>query len=99
MRCTLEGRYTPLCRRQPSRRWTVGGRVMTPRQATPPRAQPSRQAKPLTAPAVRARTGSGPPRVMVTAYDAPGARVADEAGVDSSLVGGSGAFVEPGYGD
>ena len=45
---------------------------MTPRQATPPRAQPSRQAKPLTAPAVRARKGSGPPLVMVTAYSERG---------------------------
>ena len=72
---------------------------MTPRQATPPRAQPSRQAKPLTAPAVRARKGSGPPLVMVTAYDAPGARIADEAGVDIILVGDSVAMVVLGYDD
>jgi len=72
---------------------------MTPRQATPPRAQPSRLAKPLTAPAVRARKGSGPPLVMVTAYDAPGARIADEAGVDIILVGDSVAMVVLGYDD
>ena len=53
----------------------------------------------LTAPAVRARKGSGDPLVMVTAYDAPGARVADEAGVDLILVGDSVAMVVLGYDD
>ncbi len=52
----------------------------------------------LTAPAVRARKG-GPPLVMVTAYDAPGARIADEAGVDILLVGDSVAMVVLGYED
>ena len=52
----------------------------------------------LTAPAVRARKG-GPPLVMVTAYDAPGARIADEAGVDIVLVGDSVAMVVLGYED
>ena len=52
----------------------------------------------LTAPAVRARKG-GPPLVMVTAYDAPGARIADEAGVDMVLVGDSVAMVVLGYDD
>jgi 3-methyl-2-oxobutanoate hydroxymethyltransferase len=52
----------------------------------------------LTAPAVRARKG-GIPLVMVTAYDAPGARVADEAGVDIVLVGDSVAMVVLGYED
>ena len=52
----------------------------------------------LTAPAVRARKG-GPPLVMVTAYDAPGARIADEAGVDIVLVGDSVAMVVLGYDD
>ncbi len=54
-----------------------------------------------TAPAVRARkvsTGSQP-LVMVTAYDAPGARIADEAGVDIILVGDSLAMVVLGYED
>jgi 3-methyl-2-oxobutanoate hydroxymethyltransferase len=55
--------------------------------------------KSLTAPAVRARKGSGPPLVMVTAYDAPGARIADEAGVDIILVGDSVAMVVLGYDD
>lgn len=55
----------------------------------------------VTAPAVRARkvrTGSDP-LVMVTAYDAPGARMADEAGVDLILVGDSVAMVVLGYED
>ncbi|HWC12809.1 MAG TPA: 3-methyl-2-oxobutanoate hydroxymethyltransferase [Acidimicrobiales bacterium] len=52
----------------------------------------------LTAPAVRARKG-GPPLVMVTAYDAPGARIADEAGIDIVLVGDSVAMVVLGYED
>jgi 3-methyl-2-oxobutanoate hydroxymethyltransferase len=55
----------------------------------------------VTAPAVRARkvrTGSDP-LVMVTAYDAPGAQMADEAGVDLILVGDSLAMVVLGYED
>jgi 3-methyl-2-oxobutanoate hydroxymethyltransferase len=39
------------------------------------------------------------PLVMVTAYDAPGARIADEAGVDMILVGDSVAMVVLGYDD
>ena len=53
---------------------------------------------PLTAPAIRARKG-GEPLVMVTAYDAPGARIADEAAVDMILVGDSLAMVVLGYDD
>src|SRR6478752_7425204 len=53
----------------------------------------------MTAPAVRASKGSGTPLVMVTAYDAPSARVADEAGVDLILVGDSVAMVVLGYDD
>src|SRR5688500_2734698 len=52
----------------------------------------------MTAPAVRARKG-GDPLVMVTAYDAPGARIVDEAGVDVILVGDSVAMVVLGYDD
>src|SRR5215208_5959312 len=57
--------------------------------------------KPMTAPAVRARkvAGGADPLVMVTAYDAPGARIADEAGVDLILVGDSLAMVVLGYDD
>jgi 3-methyl-2-oxobutanoate hydroxymethyltransferase len=55
----------------------------------------------LTAPAIRARkvTGGSDPLVMVTAYDAPGARMADAAGVDLILVGDSVAMVVLGYDD
>lgn len=54
-----------------------------------------------TVPAIRAskvRTGSEP-LVMVTAYDAPGARQAHAAGVDLILVGDSLAMVVLGYDD
>ena len=56
---------------------------------------------PVTAPAVRDRKvrEGGDPLVMVTAYDAPGARIADEAGVDLILVGDSVAMVVLGYDD
>lgn len=57
--------------------------------------------KKTTAPVVRGRkvrTGADP-LVMVTAYDAPGARIADEAGVDLILVGDSLAMVVLGYDD
>src|SRR3989440_8246742 len=55
----------------------------------------------ITAPTVRARKvrAGSDPLVMVTAYDAPGARMADEAGVDLILVGDSVAMVVLGYDD
>jgi 3-methyl-2-oxobutanoate hydroxymethyltransferase len=55
----------------------------------------------VTAPSVRDRKASpgADPLVMVTAYDAPGARIADEAGVDLILVGDSVAMVVLGYDD
>lgn len=52
----------------------------------------------ITAPEVLARKG-GPKLTMVTAYDAPTARIADEAGVDMILVGDSVANVVLGYED
>src|SRR5438105_4759378 len=57
--------------------------------------------RPVSVPAIAAskvRHGSEP-LVMVTAYDAPGARIADEAGVDIILVGDSVAMVVVGYED
>src|SRR5918993_400275 len=72
---------------QPPRRWTgSGGAAMRTK---------------LTAPAIRARKvrDGCEPLVMVTAYDAPGARMADEAGVDLILVGDSVAMVVLGYDD
>ncbi|MGI8663025.1 MAG: 3-methyl-2-oxobutanoate hydroxymethyltransferase [Acidimicrobiales bacterium] len=55
----------------------------------------------ITAPAIRSRkcrTGADP-LVMVTAYDAPGARMVDEAGAELILVGDSLAMVVLGYDD
>ncbi len=55
----------------------------------------------VSVPAVRAakRRDGHPPLVMVTAYDAPGARIADAAGVDMILVGDSVATNVLGYED
>ena len=55
----------------------------------------------LTVPAIAARKvrRGDAPLVMVTAYDAPGARIASEAGVDLILVGDSVAMVVLGYDD
>ncbi len=52
-----------------------------------------------TAPQVAASKAAGTPLVMVTAYDAPTARIADAAGVDMILVGDSVANVVLGYDD
>jgi 3-methyl-2-oxobutanoate hydroxymethyltransferase len=54
-----------------------------------------------TVPSIRARKvrAGADPLVMVTAYDAPGARIADEAGVDLILVGDSVAMVVLGHED
>ena len=49
--------------------------------------------------AVPGSSSAAQPLVMVTAYDAPGARIADEAGVDMILVGDSLAMVVLGYED
>lgn len=58
-------------------------------------------AQPLTVPAVRDRkvADGSEPLVMVTAYDAPCARIAEAAGVDLILVGDSVAMVVLGYDD
>ena len=48
---------------------------------------------------IQARKGVGPPLVMVTAYDAPGAGMASDAGVDMILVGDTVAMVVLGYDD
>ena len=55
----------------------------------------------MSAPAIAARKvrDGGDPLVMVTAYDAPGARIASEAGADLILVGDSLAMVVLGYDD
>ena len=62
---------------------------------------PDPRSAPVTVPTVRAtkvRDGHEP-LVMVTAYDAPGARIVDAAGVDMILVGDSVANVVLGYED
>jgi 3-methyl-2-oxobutanoate hydroxymethyltransferase len=62
---------------------------------------PEARSAPVTVPTVRAakvRDGHVP-LVMVTAYDAPGARIADSGGVDLILVGDSVANVVLGYED
>ncbi|MBK6856064.1 MAG: 3-methyl-2-oxobutanoate hydroxymethyltransferase [Microthrixaceae bacterium] len=62
---------------------------------------PSSSATPVTVPSIRGtKVRNGADRlVMVTAYDAPGARIASEAGVDLILVGDSLAMVVLGYDD
>lgn len=51
----------------------------------------------VTIPRLREQCAAGEPIVMVTAYDAPGARAAERAGVDMVLVGDSGAQVVLGH--
>jgi 3-methyl-2-oxobutanoate hydroxymethyltransferase len=52
----------------------------------------------VTVPAIQARK-CGPKIKMVTAYDAPSARIADRAGADIILVGDTLAHVVLGYDD
>jgi 3-methyl-2-oxobutanoate hydroxymethyltransferase len=52
----------------------------------------------VTAPEISAHKGNGP-LVMVTAYDAPSARIVSDAGADMILVGDSLAMVVLGYDD
>jgi len=77
----------------------AGGAAGTPHVPGDTRGPGGTDRAPTTAPQVRARKGSGRPLVMVTAYDAPSARVADAAGVDLILVGDSVAMVVLGYDD
>jgi 3-methyl-2-oxobutanoate hydroxymethyltransferase len=53
----------------------------------------------VTAPEIRGRKHDDVPLVMVTAYDAPSARVVDAGGVDMILVGDTLAMVVLGYDD
>src|SRR5690242_4018230 len=54
---------------------------------------------PVSAPEIARRKHDDEPLVMVTAYDAPSARVVDAAGADMILVGDSVAMVVLGYDD
>lgn len=64
-----------------------------PRVATAPPAK----GKPVTLSALAEKKALGEPLAMVTAYDYPGAQVAEEAGVDIVLVGDSAAMTVLGY--
>ena len=59
--------------------------------------EPSAPPRRVTVPVVTASKGDDTPLVMVTAYDAPSARIVDAAGVDMILVGDSVAMAVLGY--
>jgi len=65
--------------------------------AAPTAAPPVSDRLPMTLPRLAEKKRLGEPIVMVTAYDYPSARVAEEAGVDLVLVGDSAANVVLGY--
>ena len=60
-------------------------------------APPSPDRKPVSLPRLAEMKAAGEPIVMVTAYDYPSAKVAEEAGVDIVLVGDTAAMVVLGY--
>ncbi len=58
---------------------------------------PPAKGKPVTLTSLAGKKALGEPIAMVTAYDYPGAQVAEEAGVDIVLVGDSAAMTVLGY--
>lgn len=68
---------------------------MTPYVGSAAPGDPER--RPVTLPRLKEMKAAGEPIVMITAYDYPSARVAEEAGVDLVLVGDSGAMTVLGY--
>ena len=60
-------------------------------------AAPPAKGKPVTLSSLSEKKALGEPIAMVTAYDYPGAQVAEEAGVDIVLVGDSAAMTVLGY--
>ena len=60
-------------------------------------AAPPAKGKPVTLSSLSEKKALGEPIAMVTAYDYPGAQVAEEAGVDVVLVGDSAAMTVLGY--
>src|SRR6476660_3282940 len=67
------------------------------RRQTEENAGPSAERRPLTLPRLAEMKQKGQPIVMVTAYDFPSAKVAEEAEVDVVLVGDTAAMVVLGY--
>jgi 3-methyl-2-oxobutanoate hydroxymethyltransferase len=67
--------------------------------STAPRVTPAPPAKrrPVTISSLAEKKALGEPLVMITAYDYPSAKVAEEAGVDLVLVGDSAAMTVLGY--
>jgi len=65
--------------------------------STAPRQTPEGGRRPVTLPRLAEMKRNGEPIVMVTAYDFPSAKVAEEAGVDVVLVGDTAAMVVLGY--
>jgi len=63
----------------------------------PPDRRPLDERQPITLPRLAEMKRAGEPIVMVTAYDYPSAKVAEEAGVDVVLVGDTAAMVVLGY--
>jgi 3-methyl-2-oxobutanoate hydroxymethyltransferase len=63
----------------------------------PSHAAPPSDRQPVTLPRLAEMKAAGEPIVMVTAYDYPSARVAEEAGADIVLVGDTAAMVVLGY--
>ena len=98
----LAGRR-PRRRRQPSRRGRQPSRgaahAETVDELRRPLAHrsPSPDRQPVSLPRLAEMKDAGEPIVMVTAYDYPSAKVAEEAGVDIVLVGDSAAMVVLGY--
>jgi 3-methyl-2-oxobutanoate hydroxymethyltransferase len=58
---------------------------------------PAAKGKPMTLSSLSGKKALGEPIAMITAYDYPGAQVAEEAGVDVVLVGDSAAMTVLGY--
>jgi 3-methyl-2-oxobutanoate hydroxymethyltransferase len=68
---------------------------MSTHRSAPQPSEPGRT--PVTLPRLAEMKANGEPIVMVTAYDFPSARVAEDAGVDVVLVGDTAAMVVLGY--
>jgi 3-methyl-2-oxobutanoate hydroxymethyltransferase len=68
-----------------------------PKREAPPRRQGARPPGKLSLPGLVEMKRRGEKIVMVTVYDAPGARIAEEAGLDVLLVGDSAAMVVLGH--